>query len=87
MSEPTCFQTGRAAGGARSKEGRKKGETMREKEKGEREGLCFDPLVISPNLAIDPPVVVSVDLSANSEIARLLSPDIERTVQVGTNRE
>jgi len=60
---------------------------MREKEKGEREGLGFDPLVISPNLVIDPPVVVSVDLSANPEIARLLSPNTERTVQVGTDRE
>ncbi len=50
---------------------------MREKEKGERERLGFDPLVISSDLAIAPPVVVVVDLSANPEIARLLSPDDE----------
>jgi hypothetical protein len=50
---------------------------MREKENGEGEGLGFDPLVITPNLAFDPPVVVVVDLSANPEIARLLSPDDE----------
>ena len=50
---------------------------MKQKEKGEGEGLGFDPLVISPDLAIAPPVVVVVDLSANPEIARLLSPDDE----------
>ena len=50
---------------------------MREKEKREGERLCFDPLVISVDLAIAPPVVVSVDLSDNPEIARLLSPDDE----------
>jgi hypothetical protein len=54
---------------------------MRQKEKREGEGLGFNPLVISPSLEIDSPVVLSVDLSDNPAIARLLSPSTERTVE------
>ena len=54
---------------------------MGKKEKGEGERLGFDPLVISPDLAIGLPVVVSIDLSDNPDIARLLSPSSERMVE------